>query len=173
MDKPNAMQNIRMGMLATRVPVDVVPNAPRWPSWKIQTSAPNAAVNDKTLSSNAFSGSTTLPVSMNSSMNVITAITVSTAGIRDVTAVLLSRLTCAVPVSNTSWPAGPTTACRRSSCVSDASLNNGVLLATVTNARLSLTPVAAVGGPTGTPCTNIPLGVDTDDTSGTLDSAAP
>ena len=49
-------------MLATSVPVGVVPSAPRWPSWKIHTSAPNAAVSDSTLSTNAFSGSTTLPV---------------------------------------------------------------------------------------------------------------
>ena len=58
-------------MLATSVPVAVVPSAPRWPSWKIHTSAPNAAVSDNTLSTNAFSGSTTLPVSRNSSTKVI------------------------------------------------------------------------------------------------------
>ena len=72
------MQNNSTGMLATSVPVGVVPNAPRWPSWKIQTSAPNAAVNDNTLSSNAFSGNTTLPVRRNSSTKVITAMTAST-----------------------------------------------------------------------------------------------
>ena len=75
MDSPNAMQNSSTGMLATSVPVGVVPSAPRWPSWKIHTSAPNAAVNDNTLSTNAFSGSTTLPVSRNSSTNVIAAMT--------------------------------------------------------------------------------------------------
>ena len=68
------MQNNSTGMLATSVPVGVVPSAPRWPSWKIHTSAPNAAVSDSTLSTSAFSGSTTLPVSRNSSTNVITAI---------------------------------------------------------------------------------------------------
>src|ERR1700751_50042 len=101
MDSPNATQNSSTGMLQTRVPVGVVPNAPRWPSWKIQTSAPNAADSDNTLSSNAFSGSTTLPVGVNNSANVITAITASTLGIREVTALLLSRLIWAVPVSST------------------------------------------------------------------------
>ena len=57
------MQNNTTGMVSTSVPVAVVPNPPRWPSWKIHTSAPNAAVNDKPLSSNVFSGSTALPVS--------------------------------------------------------------------------------------------------------------
>ena len=48
------MQNNSTGMLATSVPVDVVPNAPRWPSWKIQTSAPNAAVRDKHVEQQCF-----------------------------------------------------------------------------------------------------------------------
>ena len=74
------MQNNSTGMLATSVPVGVVPSAPRWPSWKIHTSAPNAAVNDNTLSTKAFSGRTTLPVNRNSSTNVIAAITASTSG---------------------------------------------------------------------------------------------
>ena len=65
------MQNNSTGMLATSVPVGVVPNAPRWPSWKIHTRAPNAAVNDNTLSTKAFSGRITLPVNRNSSTNVI------------------------------------------------------------------------------------------------------
>ena len=34
------MQNNSTGMLATNVPVGVVPSAPRWPSWKIHTIAP-------------------------------------------------------------------------------------------------------------------------------------
>ena len=76
------MQNNSTGMLATSVPVGVVPSAPRWPSWKIHTSAPNAAVNDNTFSTTAFSGSTTLPVSRNSSPKVISAITPSTHGSR-------------------------------------------------------------------------------------------
>ena len=100
------MQNNSTGMLATSVPVAVVPNAPRCPSWKIHTSAPNAAVSDKMLSSNAFNGNTTLPVSKNSSTNVIAAITASTVGSRDVIASELSRLICAVPVIWTSLAAG-------------------------------------------------------------------
>ena len=57
------MQNNSAGMVTTSVPVAVVPNAPRCPSWKIHTSAPNVAVNDKPLSIKVFSGNTTLPVS--------------------------------------------------------------------------------------------------------------
>ena len=66
MDKPNAMQNNNTGMFATNVPLGVVPSAPRWPSWKIHTSAPNAAVSDSTLHTSALAGSTALPVSKNS-----------------------------------------------------------------------------------------------------------
>ena len=80
------MQNISTGMFASRVPVEVVPKAPRFPSWKIHTSEPNAADSDNTLSAMAFSGSTTLPVSRNSSTRVITPISASTVGIREVTA---------------------------------------------------------------------------------------
>ena len=166
------MQNNSTGMLATRVPVGVVPSAPRWPSWKIHTSAPNAAVSDKTLSTNAFSGRTTLPVSRNSSTNVIAAITPSTSGSREVIASELSRLICATPVSCTGWPAGRATACNRSSWASEASANSGALLPTVRNALPSLIPVAADGGPAGLPPTNVPPGDDTEDTSGTCDSCA-
>ncbi|COZ39130.1 Uncharacterised protein [Mycobacterium tuberculosis] len=62
-----AMQNSRTGIFATNVPLGVVPRAPKWPSWKIHTNAPNAAVSDNTLQTNAFAGSTTLPVSRNNS----------------------------------------------------------------------------------------------------------
>ena len=112
------MQNNSTGMLATSVPVGVVPSAPRWPSWKIHTSAPNAAVSESTLSTSALSGSTTLPVSRNSSPKVMTAISPSTPGSRDVMASTLSRLICAMPVNSTGRPAGPGTACSRSSWVS-------------------------------------------------------
>src|SRR6478752_9283621 len=172
MDNPNAMQNNSTGMLATSVPVGVVPSAPRWPSWNIHTSAPNAAVNDNTLSTNAFSGNTTLPVSRNSSTNVITPMMPRTIGSREVIASELSRLTCATPVSWTGWPSGGVTACSRSSCVSDASLKSGAVLPTVRNALPSLTPVSIDGGPAGLPSTYVPPGADTADTSGTCDSAA-
>ncbi len=87
------MQNNSTGRFATSVPVGVVPSAPRWPSWKIQTRAPNAADSDNTLSTKAFSGRMTLPVSRNSSTKVMAAITPSTSGNRDVMASELSRLT--------------------------------------------------------------------------------
>src|SRR3954466_11507079 len=166
------MQNNNTGMLATSVPVGVVPSAPRWPSWKIHTSAPKAAVNDKTLSTNAFNGNTTLPVSRNSSTNVITAMMPSTVGSRDVIDSELSRLICATPVSSTCWPSGGVTARGRSSCDPDASENSGEVLPIVMNALPSLNPVAAEGGPAFPPPANVPPGADTDDTSGTCDSAA-
>ena len=100
------MQNSSTGMLATNVPVDVVPSPPRWPSWKIHTIAPNAAVSESTLSTNAFSGITTLPVSRKSSTNMMTAISPSTSGSREVMASTLSRLVCAVPVKSTCLAAG-------------------------------------------------------------------
>src|ERR1700716_1449108 len=100
------MQNNSTGMLATSVPVGVVPSAPRWPSWNIHTNAPKAAVNDKTLSTNDFSGNTTLPVSRNSSTNVIAAMIPRTVGSREGIACELSRLIWATPVSCTDLPAG-------------------------------------------------------------------
>ena len=164
------MQNNSTGMLATSVPVGVVPSAPRWPSWNIHTSAPNAAVSDKTLSTNAFSGRTTLPVSRNSSTNVIAAITPSTSGSRDVIACELSRLICAIPVTCTGFPPGGLTACNASSWASEASVNSGAVLPMVRNALPSFIPVAAEGGPARLPSTNVPVGADTDDTSATRDS---
>ena len=95
------MQNSSTGMFATNVPVDVVPSAPRWPSWKIHTIAPNAAVSESMLSTNAFSGTTTLPVSRNSSTNMMTAMSPRTNGSRVVIASTLSRLIWAVPVIST------------------------------------------------------------------------
>src|ERR1700716_3955720 len=166
------MQNNSTGMLATSVPVGVVPSAPRWPSWNIHTNAPKAAVNDKTLSTNDFSGNTTLPVSRNSSTNVIVAMVPRTVGSREVIACELSRLIWATPVSCTDLPAGALTARSRSSWVSDALVNSGAVLPTVRKAPPSFSPVAADGGPTGPPSPNPAPGADTDDTSGTCDSAA-
>jgi hypothetical protein len=65
------------------------------------TSAPEAAVNDKALSSSVFSGNTTLPVSRNITTKVITAMTVSTSGNREVMASAVSRFTWATPVTKT------------------------------------------------------------------------
>src|SRR6476620_10012587 len=166
------MQNNSTGMLDTTVPVGVVPNAPRCPSWKIHTSAPNAALSDKILSNNAFKGNTTLPVSKNSSTNVIDAIKPRTSGSLDVIPSALSRLICAIPVISTRWPAGPATACNRSSWLSDAGENSGAVLPMVRNALPSLIAVGADGSPTRAPPTNVPPGADTDDTPGTWDSCA-
>ena len=68
------MQNNNTGMLATNVPVVAVPRPLSSWSWKIHTIAPNAAVSESTLSTRAFTGSTTLPVSRNSNPNVMPAI---------------------------------------------------------------------------------------------------
>ena len=109
------MQNNNTGIFATRTPVAVVPRPPRCPSWKIHTIAPNAADSESTLSTNAFSGIITLPVSRNNTTNMITAMSPSTTGSRDVMASTLSRLTCAVPANSMLRPPGAPTACRASS----------------------------------------------------------
>src|SRR5271165_3475840 len=165
MDSPNVMQNSNTGMLACNVPLGVVPSAPRWPSWKIHTSAPNAAVSDSTLHTSAFTGSTTLPVSRNSSTNAMQAISPNTSGSRFTTALTLSMLICANPLNSTGRPAGPATLRNRSSWVAEACENSGAVLA-------SANPVAAAGGPTRLPATNVPVGAVTDDTSGTRDRSA-
>src|SRR3981189_2116200 len=72
------MQNNTTGSLATSVPVGVVPSALRCPSWKIHTSAPNAAVNDNTFSTTAFTGKTTLALTRNRSPNGISGTTPTT-----------------------------------------------------------------------------------------------
>ena len=134
------MQNNSAGMVTTSVPVAVVPNAPRCPSWKIHTSAPNVAVSDKPLSTSVFSGNITLPVIGNISTNVIAAMTARTMGTREVTAWAVSRLIGVVPVRSACRPAGPGTACSSSSCVSEACEYSGAVLVTVRKALPSLTP---------------------------------
>src|SRR5271165_2836979 len=166
------MQNNNTGTLAIKVPVVVVPNPARCPSWNTHTSAPNDAVSDSKLRMSALTGSTTLPVSTNSSTNVIAAITVSTVGKRLVIAAALSRFICAVPVKFTCRPAGPAVACRRSSWVSDAAENNGAVLLTVTKELPYDIAVGADGGPARVPAAKVPPGADTDATSGTRDRAA-
>ena len=54
--------------------------------------APKAADSDSMLRASAFTGSSTLPVSKNSSTSMITAISPSTSGSREVMACTLSRL---------------------------------------------------------------------------------
>ena len=93
-------------------------------------------------STNAFSGIITLPVSRNSTANMITAMSPSTTGNRDVMASTLSRLTCAVPANSTSRPPGPWTACRPSSWASEDSENSGAVLRTV---RYALPPATRTG----------------------------
>jgi hypothetical protein len=134
--------------------------------------APNVAVNDITLSSSALSGSTTLPVSRNSSRKVIAAMTDNTSGSREVTVFALSRLICAHPVSWTFWPPGVATACSRSNWVSEACEYSRAVELTVKKAPPSFNPFAADAGPARSPPTNVPPGEDTEDTSGTSDSAA-
>jgi hypothetical protein len=75
------MQNMSTGVKTSIRPVAVTPRTPpRWPSWKIQTSAPNVAVRLSRLSTSALIGTTTLPVSMKSSASVTMPTTASAAG---------------------------------------------------------------------------------------------
>ena len=168
------MQNSSTGMLATSVPLAVVPRPPRCPSWKIHTIAPNAALSERTSSANAFSGITTLPVSRNSSTNMITPISASTTGRVEVMASTLSRLIWAMPVNSTAAGAG--TACNPSSWASERSVNSGAVLSTVRKALRTESPfsrpVGADGGPTRVPAANVPEGTDTAVTSRTRDSSA-
>ena len=166
------MQNSSTGMLDANVPVAVVPSAPRWPSWKIQTSAPNAAVSERTLSTTAFTGSTTLPVSRNSSPSVMTAMAASTHGSRSVTACTLSWLICATPASCTVRPSGPLTACTASSCACDASENSGALLPMVRKALPSTIAAPGPAGPTFRPPTKVPVGAVTSVTAATRERSA-
>ena len=160
-------------MLATSVPVDVVPSPPRWPSWNIHTIAPNAAVSESTLSTRAFSGITTLPVSRNSNPNVITAIRPSTSGSRDVIALTLSRLVCAVPPSSTARPSGPATACRRRSWASEViGEERRRALDGEERAALRLARWRRGRSDQGRRSTNVPIGADTAETSGTRDRSA-
>src|SRR6478735_6328014 len=163
---------IGIGRARSSVPVAVVPNAPRCPSWNIHTSAPKAAVNDKMLSVNDFTGNTTLPVSTNKSTNVIAAMIARTMGSREVTAWAVSLLLGALPVNSGCRPPGPGTACRPSSCLWEAGEYSGALLVTVRNALPSLSAVVADGGPTRAPATNVPAGEETDSTSATRESWA-
>ena len=84
----------------------------------------------------------------------------------------LSRLICAIPAIWTDRPAGPGTACNRSSWVLEASENSGAVVDTVRNALPSASPVAAEGGPTRFPATNVPVGAETAETSATRDRSA-
>src|SRR3954466_9090861 len=82
MESPKAMQNMRMGVVESRAPVAVKFNAlEKWPSWKIQTIAPNVALRLKTLSTSAFAGTTTLPNIRNSNTKVKMAISPMAQGI--------------------------------------------------------------------------------------------
>ena len=159
-------------MFASIVPVGVVPNAPRWPSWNTHTRAPKAADSDSTLSTSAFNGSTRLPVNRNSRMSVIAPIRLSTNGIREVTAETISRLICAPPAIRMSRSAGSATACNRSSWSLDASENSGAVLRTDRKALPSAIPAGADGGPVLPPFTKVPPGADTSVTSGTRDRSA-
>ena len=124
------------------------------------------------MSTSAFSGSTRLPVSRNSSTKVITPISAKTSGNREVMACTWSRFTCAPPPIRTLRPAGVGTACSRLNWVLDASENSIVVLRTVRNALPWAMAVGAEGGPTRLPPTNVPPGAETSDTSGTRDRSA-
>ena len=120
----------------------------------------------------ALIGSTTLPVSRNSSTNMMTAIRPNTNGSREMIASTLSRFVCASPPNSTTRPSGVGTECIRLSWVSEASENNGSALPTVNNVLPDTSPVAVSGGPVKEPATKVPLGADTEFTSGIRDRSA-
>src|SRR5207302_7638987 len=92
------MQNIRIGVDVSRAPVGVKSRNPaRWPSWKIHTMAPNVAVRLSRLSTTAFTGTTTLPVIRNRTVNVTMPMITAASG----TSVNNDDL------ASTSWADGP------------------------------------------------------------------
>ena len=134
----------------------------------------NAAVSDKTLHTRAFTGSTTLPVSKNSSTNAMMRLmSPSTSGRRAVIACTLSRLIWATPAISTDWPG------RTGHGVQPVELGVGGLREqrrggwrpSKTRCRAPR-PVAADGGPTRLPATNVPVGAETAVTSATRDRSA-
>src|ERR1044072_2390321 len=77
------MQNIRIGVVVSIMPVGVNPSAPdRWPSWKTHTIAPNVAESDSRFNTTAFAGTRPLPDIRNSTTNVPSPITPAAAGTR-------------------------------------------------------------------------------------------
>src|SRR4029450_9256866 len=81
---PKARQNNSSGTVAGRVPVGVKSRrTDRWPSWKIQTSAPNVALRLRTLRTSALMGTRMLPNIMNRSTKVASAINPATTGSRE------------------------------------------------------------------------------------------
>ncbi|SKA35336.1 hypothetical protein SAMN02745673_04469 [Marinactinospora thermotolerans DSM 45154] len=80
------MQNIDRGMPVSSVPLGVKGSRPeRSPSWNPHTSAPNITGRLGRLSTVAFTGDRTLPVSRNSSTSVVTDISPSMSGTRSIT----------------------------------------------------------------------------------------
>ncbi len=80
---PNAMKNIRTGLVISSVPDTwKSPTRPvRCPSWKTNASSPTVAARFSVLRNIAFSGRSTLPVNRNSRMKVA-VITTAKAGSR-------------------------------------------------------------------------------------------
>ena len=125
------------------------------------------------LSTSAFTGSTTLPVSRNSSTSMMTAISPSTSGSREVIACTLSRLVWAGPVNSTVRPPGVGNRVQPGQLVLGARRRTAAAtLPTVSRVLPDASPVAASGGPTSWPSTKVPEGADTESTSGTRDRSA-
>src|SRR5437879_6136998 len=102
MERPNAMQNIRIGFDESSVPVAVkCSRFERWPSWKMNTIAPNVADRDRTFITSAFSGITTLPVIRNSTTNVTRAMIPAAMGTQLKMAVLESTSSADGPATST------------------------------------------------------------------------
>lgn len=103
MESPKATQNIRTGSVVSMSPVLVKASSPeRFPSWKTQTTAPNIAVRLRALSTTAWSGMSTLPVSRKTRSSVTTTMIARAQGSRSAMASLESTRTAAVPVTEVS-----------------------------------------------------------------------
>lgn len=105
-------------------------------------------MSDNVLSSNAFSGSTTLPVSTNSSTKITTAIRPSTGPSDPAIAATLSLLAAEAPVINTDRPPGPPSSRRLVNWFSAASENSGAVPETVRYALPSRISAPVATGPT-------------------------
>src|SRR2546421_9805722 len=128
------MQNIRIGVDVSRVPVGVNDSSPdRCPSWKIHTMAPNVADRLSRFRIRALTGITTLPEKRNSITNVITAIIATASGRRPNMALLES----------TSWADDPVTRTR-----------NGAGWSRISWTRCS--PLADIGSTFGTHDSHVP-----------------
>src|SRR6478609_8103192 len=167
---PKARQNISSGMVGDRKPVGVKPSgSEKWPSWKIQTIAPNAADNESVLSTIALSGRTTLPVKRNSTTRVDTMISARASGSRLPSAFNESWFAAVGPANSTS-PGGGTE--RTASSWRAAAEENGSALLTTRRYAPDSFAISGSGDATREPDMNVPTLDVTASMPGIRDSSA-